>query len=437
MKLTKIVIFSCIVLLLVGAAVVPAQSTDFSWQLIDQNAYKLLSSQNGVCVAYRILEDKNKEEIVDLITEQGKSKEEASALKDDWREIRNDYLALLGDFKELGDDKMYELPSESINVSFSDNESKQTWPFYKIKSHGKNVLIPEEMGNLPFEFVYDLDSERFLIATTVGLWKIDAETGTATMISEVSFDGKSYNTLYKELNDGQCGEHKTALLWNSHVVISPDGMKAVYSSNRDCLQTGGYSLWLYDFSKNQETLLTQSKGEYLTAIAWMNNEAVLCSKSEKDTETYCVISNEGTISELPLDGNSATVLCAYENLIAYTPDNTRANEIIFAKYDLSSGDFFTVAGLELEGVLRGYGSFDFEGNNYAVLYAPANDETQRFLYVFSLADGIGKSIKKTGQNHSEREIINYFAWVNSGNLFVNVVTTTDGLLDESSWIYEL
>lgn len=433
MKLKRIAIASILVLLLVVIMVAHASSVNSSWHPIDQDAFKVISSANGVNIAYRILEDENKSEIVSLVTEIGEN-DEQGALKDNWQDIRSDYIKMLDSFKEIGSDMSFnELPAEPIIVSFSNGSGDQTWLFYKMKNNGKTVFIPEEIEDLPFEFVYDIDSEVYLIATETGLWQLDTKSNLPIKLSYSSYDNKSYDDLLKELNEGQ--EYKGGLFWNTHAVISPDGSKVVYSSNKDCTERKGYSLWLYDFDASQEHILAGSTGEYYTAIGWLNSDTVLCSRSADNNNSICVVTGDGAVSELFLGSDTVDILCTHEELIAFTPDISTANEICFAQYNINSGDVSVITKLKLNGVLRGNGSFDNEGNQFAILYAPENDETNQGLYVFDLRDETGYSVETMNSNN--REIISYFSWLNKNSIFINIAKPKEGLLDESSWIYEL
>lgn len=436
MKRKKIISLAGIILGITIISALIAFSSATPWKYVSGDAYKLVKAGNGKHLAYRILQDKDKEDIRAEISEQGVDGE---VFKENWKELRKDLTSSLNKIKSFGaDDTLVSTQIEDFEVSFDALGGDSVWKFKKVKGEDRSLVIPEEADNLPFEFAAGGDGSKCLAATEKGLWKIDADSEKAERISEQSYNGKSYEELLEEMNSGITSEDEfNALFWNSNPVVNPDGTKVVYSSNRDCTAGGGYSLWLYDFETGEEKVIAQSEGEYYICRGWLDVNTVICQRSYRDEHTYCSVDDNGNINGLDLGSEYAEVLCTGAGFVAYTPDNSVSNEVCIAKYDPESKELSSICQNQTDGVLRGNGSFDKEGTKFAYLYAPDEDETLQYMAVVNLSDGNSTLINQLPARSRARSIISGFDWIGSGKLFVNIATANDGLMQESSWVYTI
>lgn len=436
MKRKRIISLAGIVLAITLISALIAFSSATPWKYVDGDAYKLVRAGNGKYLAYRILQDKDKKEIRAMISEQGVDGE---VFKENWKELRKDLTSSLNKIKGFGkDDTFISTQIEDFKVSLDALGEAVTWNFKKAKIDGKSIVIPEEADNLPFEFVVSGDGAKCLAATEKGLWKLDADGKKAEKLSVQSYNGKSYEELMEEMNSGITSEDEfNVLFWNANPVINPDGTKVVYSSNRDCTTGGGYSLWLYDLETGEEKVIAQSSGEYYICRGWLDTDTVLCQKSYEDEHSYCSVDGSGNINDIDLGSEYAEVLCTGSGFVAYTPDNSVSDEVCIAKYNPESKELSSICKNQIDGALRGNGSFDEEGTKFAYLYAPSSNETLQYMAVVNLSDGSSTLINHLPVKSKTRSIISGFEWIGSGKLFVNLATADNGLMKESSWVYTI
>lgn len=433
MKSKRIISLAVLFLLIAIISTSVAFSSVSPWKSIDNDSYSLVKAGNGKYLAYRILQDKDKQNIRTMICEQSIDGE---VMKDNWKELRKGIISSLTGIKDLNtDDKLTSIQTDDFEASFDAFGEDKIWKFHKVTNEDGVFVIPEEADNMPIEFAASDDGSEYLVATEKGLWKIDANEKKTEKISKESYNGKSYEELLREMNSGIVDEDEfNALFWNSNLIISPDGTKVVYSSNRDCTAGKGYSLWLYNLKTGEEKIIAKSASEFYVCIGWLDSNTILCQRSSTDKHTYCFVDDNGNISDMILEGEDARVLNIGAGLIAYTPNNSVSNEVCIMKYDLKSKQLSSIYKNQVDGVLRGKGSFNEKGTKFAYLYAPKENEVLQYMSIAELTEGKSTSIKQLPVK-SIRTIINNFNWIGSEKLFINIASANDGLMEESSWVY--
>lgn len=98
------------------------------------------------------------------------------------------------------------------------------------------------------------DGKSVLYMTEGELVTIDG-TGTTTVVSPSTYNGKTYEDLIKESIEIY-GENR--VFWNGQASISPDGSSIAYISNKANIQ-GTWDLFVLDLSTGKEEKLAMIK----------------------------------------------------------------------------------------------------------------------------------------------------------------------------------
>lgn len=435
-----IVVTIAVILVTFASGLLSAEESNTPWKLVDKDAYKLVKTGSGDLILYRILQDKEKTMIVSITSEKADG-----SLKENWKEIRDEFVNnILKNIKILSiDDSLKSAQIDKFNVPYTDSEGDKVATFFMVTTDsGKSIIIPMEAEELPFEFVSSDDKTKYLIASSKGLWMLEGSNKNAVMISKKTFKGKSYEELQAELSIKYAGSDGAELLfWNDSPIFSPDGSKIVYITNRDCISTGGQSIWLYDLGTGEEKVLANSSGEYYRCRGWLGKNHILCQKYSGEKVYNIVIEDTGKMMDLNLEGENIEILgTTYSGVIAYTPDYSSSNAIYIDKFDKENGSTSKVYRNKINGTLRipqGYEGFSDDGIKFAYLYAPDDNNSFQNIGVISIEEESEMVISELPSEIKQRTIIDNFNWINSKKLLINLSTIKEGIPEISTWVYDL
>ena len=440
---SSIVVTIAVILVTVTSGLLSAESPNTPWKLVDKDAYKLVKTSGGDPVLYRILQDREKTMIVSITSEKG---EMGGSLKENWKEIRKEFVrSIFKNIKILGmDDSLKSVQTEEFDVPYADSEGDKVATFFMVTAgSGKSVIIPMEAEDLPFEFVPSNDKTKYLIATVRGLWMLEGSK-KAVMISKKTFNGKSYEELQEEMSLKYAGSDGTEVIfWNDIPIFSPDGSKIVYITNRDCISTGGQSVWLYDLETGEEKVLASGSGEYYRCIGWLSQNHILCQKYSGDKVYNIVIEDTGKIIDLNLEGENVENIdildTTYSGLIAYAPYYS-SNEIFIDKFDAESSAPSRVYSNKINGTLRiprDYKGFSEDETKFAYVFAPSENDGVQHIGVININEASEIIISELPASKEKRVYMNSFSWINSEKLLVNISTIKEGIEEISTWTYNL
>jgi len=440
-----VVVTIAVILVTVTSGLLSAELPNTPWKLVSKDAYKLVKTGSGDPVLYRILQDREKTMIVSMTSEKG---EMGGSLKENWKEIRNELMSSFKSIKKIDmDDNLQSAQEEEFDVPYSDSEGDKVEKFFMVNAgSGKSVIIPMEAEGftsnyyigLGCEFVSSNDKTKYLIASDKGLWMLEGNSKNAVMISKKTFNGKSYEELQAEISLKYADSDGTeGLFWNDSPIFSPDGSKIVYITNRDCISTGGQSVWLYDLGTGEEKVLTNSSGEYYRCIGWLSPNHILCQKYSGEKVYNIVIEDTGKIIDLSLEGKNVEILgTTYSGLIAYAPYYS-SNEIFIDKFDTASSAPSRKYQNKINGTLRSGHSFSDDEAKFAYLFAPGDNDTVQYIGIININEASEMLISELPANKEQRIFINSFSWINSEKLLVNLSTVKEGLEEISTWTYSL
>lgn len=439
-----------IVLLLVA---VPLLASRDKWSYLGPENYQLVAIAGNVPVVFNALQDRDKEKVREAVSgtfrengvevfEQGRSPDR----KTRWEDDRPEILPLLTFKKITPQNTLAGLRKEVFEVSCKGREETIKVKLAKLRVNGKSILVAANPESSSSGLVFSPDNTKCLVATEKELWLIEAGKEDAIKISKDLFNGKTYAELRSELQKKLAGKEGPAVLWwNDNPVFSPDGSKIVYMTNRDCVASGGSSLWLYDLATRKERPLVRNvAGEHYRCKAWVDNSHVIYQKFARGASRYFIADLQGNSIELKLEGQKPEIFAVHNGLLAYTPDCTAPKTVCIAK--ISFSDFSTTKiyektiGGALREVLPGTtyrprGYFAPDGSRLAYLFAPDTGETAQQIAIVDLAAKKEVILKEALSKEGARAVLYDFDWLDGRRLLVRVSRVVNGMSEISSWIY--
>ena len=447
--LTSGFIAAAVVIALVVVSIGPlsAEEHTTTWKLVSKDAYKLAKAGKEDLILFKVLQEKDKEEIVKIVDE-GMYK----STEKDLKEAEKEYIRSIKDIKKLEkDDSLIDTRKEEFDVKFFDHVEEMTETFFMVDTgSGKKAIIPMEAEGfasnhfigLGCEFTVSNSGEKYLIATTRGLWMLEDGSKDASKVpQETTYNGKSYEELKKEMDQTFAGAEATGTIsWNDNIIFSPDDSKIAYITNRDCSLTGGQSVWMYDFNTGKEKALVVGSGDYYRCIGWISPNHILCQKYTGDKLYNYVVDDTGKITEIALEGEDVEILgTTCSGLIAYNPDYSSSNEIYIDSFDAQTGSLSRLYSKKIDGTLRIYKDFEGfndDGSKFACLFVPDENETILHIFVIDINEGSETVISELPVKEN-RVYISGFNWINNEKLLINISTIKDGKEEISTWVYNL
>ena len=427
----------------------PVEIPGTPWKLVSKDAYKLAKAGKEDLILFKILQDKDKEEIVKIIDEREKTDK---STEKDLEEARKEYVRSIKDIKILKKDgSLKETKKEEFDVNFYNHVEDMTETFFMVDTDsGKKAIIPMEAEGfasnhfigLGCEFAVSNSGEKYLIATTKGLWMLEDGSKSASKVpQETTYNGKSYEELKEEMDKTFAGTDASGTItWNDNIIFSPDDSKIAYITNRDCSLTGGQSVWMYDFNTGKEKALVVGSGDYYSCIGWISPNHILCQKYTGDTGDKFynyVVDDAGKITEIALEGEKIDILgTTFSGLIAYSPDED-SDKIYIDSFDLQSGLLSRLYSKKINGTLRkGFDGFSEDESKFAYTFAPSENDTIQYICVTNINEGSETVISELPVKEN-RVYISGFNWINNEKLLVNISTIKDGKEEISTWIYNV
>lgn len=433
-------------ILLVGLLVIsfPIFAVNSPWTYLGSQDYQLTASVDGTSVLYNALQDADKEKIRNAVggTMTPEGLEIVSGSPSDssnWRGQRPDIIDPVH-FKKLAGSGLSESDAAVFDVNYEDVDGNKTVKIAKMTVNGKKVLTAADPEFANFKLTASPDSRRYVIPSEKGLWSVNPESGASVKISKDQFNGKSYDELakaHRELFSAVDGP--AVLWWNENPLFSPDSNFMVYMTNRDCLETLGNSIWVYDFSTGEERPLVQNtNGEQYVSIGWLDHSHLLYKQSVQDTARYFVSDLEGNHVLLNLEGADPVVLAVQcSGLIAYTSDYSASRDINIGKVDTNTGIISKQYEKSIDGALRDPYAFSPDGTQFAYLYAPDSENTTQSIAIIDLTGNTEKAVNELPAAAKTRHMISSFDWFGNSKLLVRLNKVTKGLHETSTWIYDM
>ncbi|WP_029689117.1 PD40 domain-containing protein [Thermoanaerobacter sp. A7A] len=415
-------------LVIVGLVAVPLLASGYHWTYLGPEDYRLAAMIDGTPVVFTALQDTD------------------SAPPLTFKKVtpQNTLVDLQKEVFEIS----FKLPGEGTKVWVWDDK-RQTYvlshveegtykkKIAKLLVDGKTLFLPANPEEESPLFLTP-DKDKFWYFTNKGFWLIDFK-GNAKKLSQDKFNGETYDELQEELK-AKIGDSNAMLWWADNPVFSPDGSKVVYMTNRDCIDSGGSSLWLYDLATGEERLLIKNvKSENYRAVGWLDNSHVLYTVYyTTERNSYYISDISGKHEKVNLEGKQPYILgICHASLILYTPDYSASREICLVKVDLATNAVKEVYKKTLDGVLRDPCSLSPDGSSLAFMYSPDSNDTIQYLAVVNLVSKKETLIKRLPLTEGVKLILDGFNWLDDTRLLIRATKVVNGTNQISSWIYNV
>jgi hypothetical protein len=422
-----------VLLVLLASSLFASQS---KWTKLGSVNYQLLGTNMEEPLVFEALQDKDKLKIAEAM-------DKNPGVEKKWLRARPDIVPQLK-FKNItADNNLNEsLEAETFEANFENLGEAIKVKISKMSVNGKNVLIPAdpEYSNLPYGLVTSEDNTKGLIPTLQGLWLVDATKKETKKLTGDVFNGKSYNELTADLatrlmNSGS--EGPATVWWNDNPMFNKSGSKIAYGTNRDCVETGGMSLWVYDIETGKEKPILKDNGQnFYKPLAWLDDELILAKRWDNGKPIYLIINTNGQTDVITLEGRNPELVRIFGDLIAYLPDSSTANKIMVGKIDFKSKTIKTLYEKNVEGLIQkwhGFNPFSPDGSKLAFIYVVDNQGTYQIL-VSDLEQKTETLVKKAPVSEAR---IQDFNWLDNNRLLVHVMEYGNIPTEISSWVYNL
>lgn len=448
----KVLLLSAVALAIVSlVAAISLLASPDKWTYLGSEDYRVVAMVDGIPVVFNALQDRDKEKIKEAVsgtfTENGVEVfDQSPDVEKKWDGERPDVVPPLK-FKQITlQNTLADLPKAVFEVSYEEEGKVKKVKIVKLDLNGKTVLAPADPEYSTRGLIPSPDHTKYLLATEKGLWLIETGKENAVKISKDEFNGKTYAELNTELQKRLAGQEGPAILWwNDNPIFSPDGSKIVYMTNRDCVATGGSSLWLHDLATGEERpLIKNVGGEHYRCTAWLDNKRIVYQKFTGSTGSlYFITDVEGVSKELKLEGKNPSILAVHDGTLAWTPDCSAPKEIYLAKVDLD-GTVVKLYEKSVNGTLRqvisdvipvNYNNFSPDGSRFAYLFAPDTDDTVQNIAIVNLKTKEEVILKEAPSKEGARTVFYDFTWLDDRRLLVRVTRVVNGINNISSWIY--
>ena len=305
--------------------------------------------------------------------------------------------------------------------------------FVKMKqiTTGDMVIdVPQNPDELSVQFIITPDGEQSFLASDLGIWTVElkqAKKITADTYNDVSYDELAQQSaeLYQE----------NIVRWNENVIVDPTGTKLAYLSNKHDIYNEKNALYVYDLTTGIESISARDADAHYMLEGWLDSDTLLCMKISGDKTEYVAIPLDEEEVPLKLVGSEPFLYGVQDGLIAYA-EELGSPKIHFARY-------LGVDGLEeVKTVKIGWqtrvrgGNYGFSPDNtkFACLYIPDGNKNTRCIEVISLAD---KKKFKIDSMPGDSDFLKEFYWADNDNLLVIAGKENQGIVEESTWLYDL
>ncbi len=218
-------------------------------------------------------------------------------------------LATWKDDRVIIREKGFEIKLPRIGNGPSPTESVPI-PLMQITVGERVFVLPQNINGALADFILSQDGSTLFLATTLGLWSVDAATGNVTEITAA--DDARVQTI-KEYTAAH--DSVVPYSWAGYLYPHPTRNRIAYTSARDVWPETGNRIYVHELGSGSVTVLGRTDVRNCIE-GWIGDDALLCSFTDEAAQkTFGIVSLDGTI--LPLDGEAVPLAITGENPTVY------------------------------------------------------------------------------------------------------------------------
>lgn len=320
--------------------------------------------------------------------------------------------------------------TDDFNVTIKTLQGSDRVKMKKITSGGITMAVPANPDELNVQFVITPDGQQSFLATDLGIWSVDSKQ--AKKISPDNYNTMSYDELAEQSAELY---NENIVRWNESVTPDPTGMKLAYVSNKHDIYNEKNALYVYDLTSEMESISARSGNADYMLEGWLDADTVLCMKISEDKTEYIAVPMDEEEIPLKMTGSDPFVYAVQNGLIAYA-ESLGSPDLHFARYQGLSGlEEIKSVKIGWQTRVRG-GNYGFspDNSNFACLYIPERNKDTRYIQVIDLTENKKINI---GSLPGDSDFLIGFYWAGNETLLVVAGKDTGGIIEESTWIYDL
>lgn len=366
-------------------------------------------------------------------------------LKENWVELRQEYVAerltvtTLSNVLNTQAKSQSQTLTEEFSVEIPGTTNGLPISLRRVFTNGGEgkgtvTVLPANLDDCAADFHFSNDGEYLYLATSHGLWAVEAKTKN---VIPLSYDKMAYATKVKE-SIAKWNENRVN--WVSTISPSPESGKVAYVSNRNTWDISSDEVFYYDLESKKEYKFKSMEGAQYLIEDWIDENTLLCTVLRDGKREIVVLGTDGTEILLNAKGENPTVYAVEGSNIAYAESLSSPTLHIVQYVGESSLKEVTTQELgEGTRLRRGVNGFSPSGSKYAALYVPENDPENRNVRIVDLQSSEIRTVTSptTLRTLGKEVYILECSWVDENTLLFVTGDRSDPLNTLSSWLFEL
>ena len=262
---------------------------------------------------------------------------------------------------------------------------------YRCSIGSDTFIFPSEWGRHEFGFAYADETSTYLAYTDIGIWSINASSGSTNKLTSDTYAGKNRSEIEHEI---KAINPESYLLWIDNVELDPSGQYVVYRTNRDAVEPDETSVWKVNLQNPAEAQLI-SPAINNDIVGFISDNSVVVGSLDS-TRIVNVVNRSINSVDIPDLPNVCVKGAGYGKLIYTTyQDGSSTSTAYINDLDSETGKLREIT--SVRGYLDGTPSFSMSGAKLAISYGENADIGMNDIKIVDALNGTAISLNETTQ----------------------------------------